>query len=75
MAHLNYEISPHWTAYVGPEVYDYQSLDGGGELSCGVAPTVGIRHSHAINTRTTSSTGARYQHHFVSPSSSERPVS
>ena len=74
VAHLNYEISPNWTAYVGPEVYNYQSLDGGGELSSGVAPTVGIRHSHAINARTTLFAGARYQHHFVSPSSSERDV-
>lgn len=74
VAHLNYEISPNWTAYVGPEFYDYQSLDGGGELSCGVAPTVGIRHSHSINARTTLFAGARYQHHFVSPSSAERDV-
>lgn len=74
VANLNYEISPNWTAYVGPEIYNYQSLDGGGELSTGVAPTVGIRHTHAINARTTLFAGARYQHHFVSPSSAERDV-
>lgn len=74
VANLNYEISPNWTAYVGPELYNYQSLDGGGELSSGVAPTVGIRHTHAINARSTLFAGARYQHHFVSPSSAERDV-
>jgi hypothetical protein len=74
VASLNYEISPNWTAYAGPEVYNYQSLDDGGELSTGVAPTLGIRHTHAINARSTLFAGARYQHHFVSPSSAERDV-
>ncbi|HEY8932699.1 MAG TPA: hypothetical protein VIM44_05235 [Rariglobus sp.] len=74
VANLNYEISPSWTVYAGPEVYNYQSLDGGGELSSGVAPTAGVRHTHVINSRTTLFAGARYQHHFVSPSSSERDV-
>jgi len=72
---LNYELTTGLVAYAGPELYDYKSLDGLGELSRGFAPGIGLRYSRKIiDSRTQLFGGVRYQHHYVSPSIGDRDV-
>ncbi|MET0262990.1 MAG: outer membrane beta-barrel protein [Rariglobus sp.] len=75
LANLRYEFSKNLLVYGGLEAYDYQSLSGEGELSRGLAPTVGVRYTRqVIDARTFLFAGARVQHHFVSPSFADRDV-
>ena len=68
-----YDLGASWSAYAGAEVYDYQSLDDGDDLSRSFTPEAGLSYGrYYAASRTYAFAKLGVKHHYADPAANER---